>query len=132
MSFAPRPVVVKVDATRYRLDTLTNRFIDAGFQVVKATSIKEGLKVARRCKPNLIVAIDNLRSGLDAVQWLELQHSDVEGALAMTPLLIVTDNKRVESLRIHELPDRVKVLQRSRKHEAVVNNAQRLLGHGHF
>jgi DNA-binding response OmpR family regulator len=109
----PRPLIVKIDPIHHRKDALADMLIEAGFQVARASSIKEGIKLARRCKPNLIVTVDNSKAGVDAVKWLELQHSDSEVGLAMTPLLILAEFHRSERLHIHELPDRVKVLLKS-------------------
>ncbi len=112
MPVTPRPLIIKVDATRYRQDKFTDRLIEAGYQVVKAKTIKDGIKLARRSKPSLIIAVDNPEAGIKADTWLEIQHSDVEPTLALTPLLIVADSQRANRLRVHELPDRVKVIQR--------------------
>lgn len=122
-----RPLVVKVDATHYPMDVFGDRLISEGFQVVKAASLAEGIKLARRCKPDLVVAIDDAESGVDAIEWLEMQHSDNEAALAMTPLLILADHSRLERLRVHELPDRVKVLQRPLELREFIQTAKHML-----
>lgn len=122
-----RPLVVKVDATHYPMDVFGDRLISEGFQVVKASSLKEGLKLARRCKPDLVVTIDDSEAGVDSIEWLELQHSDTEASLAMTPLLILAENLRLERLRVHELPDRVKVLQRPLELREFIQAARQML-----
>lgn len=127
MSIPPRLLVVKVDATHHRLDRYSKTLIDNGFQVVNSSTIKEGIKLARRCRPDLIIAVDNRKSGLDAGKWLEIQHSDSEPTLAMTPLLIVADAGRAERLRLHELPDRIKVLSRPLSPEALIDEAHQIL-----
>lgn len=132
MSVVPRPLIVKVDAAHHRLDTITNWFIDNGFQVVKAASIKEGIKLARRSKPTLIVAVDNPKAGLDAAHWLETQHSDSESALAMTPLLIIAETTRAPRLIVHELPDRVKVLSKPLTPENLLAAAHHILNAWRF
>lgn len=127
MSVIPRPLVVKVDATRHRLDKFTDRLIEVGYQVVKAKSIKEGIKLARRCKPNLIITVDNPEEGIKADTWLEAQHNDVEPLLALTPLLILADANRANRLRVHELPDRVKVVQQPIQPDMLLDNIDQFL-----
>lgn len=127
MSVVPRPLIIKVDPTHHRLDTIANWFVENGFQVIKAASIKEGIKLARRSKPTLIVAVDNPKAGLDAAHWLETQHSDTEGALAMTPLLIVAEANRATRLVVHELPDRVKVVAKPLTPEYLLAAAHHIL-----
>jgi CheY-like chemotaxis protein len=127
VSTTPRPLVIKVDATHYPLDVFSDRLVSEGFQVVKAASLKEGIKLARRCKPDLVVAVDDPATGIDAAEWLELQHSDNEVTLAMTPLLILAESNRVERLRIHELPDRVRVLQRPLDLRELIRAARQML-----
>lgn len=122
----PRPVVVKVDVAHMFQDTFSNHLIEAGFQVVKAASIKDGIKVARRCKPHLILVIDNPKQQIDAASWLEAQHTDTEPSLAVTPLLIVASQKRAERLRVHELPDRVQVVANP-THPSMLSHQLRLL-----
>lgn len=127
MSVPPRSLVVKIDATHHRSDRYSKHLIDNGFQVVNASTIKDGIKLARRCRPDLIIAVDNQKSRLDAGKWLEIQHSDSEPTLAMTPLLIVADAGRAERLRLHELPDRIKVLSRPLAPEALIDEANQIL-----
>jgi chemotaxis response regulator CheB len=122
-----RPLVVKVDATHYPMDVFGDRLISEGFQVVKASSLKEGLKLVRRCKPDLVVTIDDSEAGVDSIEWLELQHSDSEASLVMTPLLILAENVRLDRLRVHELPDRVKVLQRPLELREFIQAARQML-----
>ena len=110
MSSVLRPLIVKVDAFHYRMDLVANQLIEAGFQLVRASTVKEGIRLARRCKPVLILTIDNPRAGIDGAHWLEVQHSDSEVSLAMTPLLILAETGRAERLKVHELPDRVQIL----------------------
>lgn len=132
MSVVPRPLIIKIDAAHHRLDSITGWLIENGFQVVKAASIKEGIKLARRSKPTLIVAIDNPKAGLDAAHWLEIQHSDTESTLAMTPLLIVADTHRATRLYVHELPDRVKVLPKPLTAELLLAAAHHILNAWQF
>lgn len=122
-----RPLVVKVDATHYPMDVFGDRLISEGFQVVKASSLKEGLKLVRRFKPDLVVTIDDSEAGVDSIEWLELQHSDSEASLVMTPLLILAENMRLDRLRVHELPDRVKVLQRPLELREFIQAARQML-----
>jgi hypothetical protein len=110
LSDAPRPLVLKLDAKQYRLDPYTEGLIADGFQVVRGTTPKEGLRLARRAKPDLCLVFDNPKAGLDGKEWLALQHADVEAWLVMIPLLIVAERKRGAELRLHELPGRVRVV----------------------
>ncbi|NDJ85185.1 MAG: hypothetical protein GYB66_04815 [Chloroflexi bacterium] len=127
MSVVPRPLVMKIDARPPRLDLAGERLIEAGFQLVKAASIKEGIRLARRCNPHLIVTVDNPRRGFDAVQWLEQQHSDTSVALAMTPLVVLADEYRVDRLAIHELPDRVRILTQPVNPEQLLAEVRQIL-----
>ena len=110
MSSIPRPLIIKIDGKSHRLDRIATHFIEDGFQVVKAPSVKEGIKIAQRSEPHLIIVVDNLKAGLNAEKWLVAQHSDSYAHLVMTPLLILASAKRLEILEVHELPDRVKIL----------------------
>ena len=60
----------------------------------------------------LVVVYDDPEGKIDAVHWLEMQHTDPLPRLAMTPLLVLADANRVPDLRKEELADRVVVLQR--------------------
>lgn len=114
MSATPRPLIIKIDALRRRrADHITAHLSAAGFQVINAVTIKEGVKLGERATPQLIIAVDNLRSGIDAEQWLLEQHNGQSSRLAMIPLIMLADRRRVDALRIHELPDRVMVLDAS-------------------
>jgi DNA-binding response OmpR family regulator len=127
----PRPLVVKVDVARMQ-DTYGNHLITEGFQVVKAASIKDGIKVARRSKPDLILVIDNLKQNLDAAEWLEAQHNDSNVSLALTPLVIIAPAKRAERLIIHELPDRVEIMQQPFGLPALSEKIRYMLSIGSF
>ena len=105
-----RPLILKLDAKQYRLDPFREELIGAGFQVVRGASLAEGLKLARRARPDLCLVFDNPKAGVDGQAWLSLQHSDVEAMLATVPLIIVAERKRMVGLRPHELPGRVKVV----------------------
>lgn len=128
----PRPLVVKVDATHHTSDVYSENFISAGFQVVRAMSVKEGIKLARRCKPDLIVTLDDPKHGIDAAEWLRVQHSDTEARLAMTPLIILAANRNLDRLRIHELPDRVRVLQRALDFNSLLSHVRQMLARWDF
>lgn len=127
MSSAPRPLIVKIDALHARLDLVGNHLIEAGFQLVRASTIKEGIRLARRCRPVLILAIDNRQAGIDGAEWLEMQHSDKEVSLALTPLIILAEMGRAERLKVHELPDRVQILPSMLAPEELVKHIQDIL-----
>src|SRR5205085_5157312 len=82
-----------------------------GLEVVSANNYDEALKLAHECRPALVVVYDNPEGNVDAIHWLEMQHTD-QPDLAMTPLLILADANRVPELQVEELPDRVVVVQR--------------------
>ena len=130
---APRPIIVKLNAQRRRSDHVGDMLVEYGYQVVRGTSVHEGLRVARRIQPDLIIVFDNLKAGLDGKDWLNQQHSDVSvDNLAMIPLLIVTDTKRLPSLKVHELPGRVKIILKSSGHEHFVPIVNNLLSTSDF
>ncbi len=109
---APKTCILKLYNTDYTLDPYADRLISQGYEVVNASTYDEALLAAHRCHPALIVVYDDPTTDVDAVRWLEMQHSDRESWMAMTPLLILADASRIPTLRIEELPDRVVVLQR--------------------
>lgn len=118
---APRPIIVKLDAQRRRADRVGDMLIEYGYQVVRGTSVNDGLRVARRIQPDLIMVFDNLKAGLDGKSWLTAQHADISADnLAMIPLLIVTDAKRLPTLKVHELPGRVTVILKPSQQENFV------------
>lgn len=130
---APRPIIVKLDAQRRRADRISDVLIEAGYQVVRGSSVRDGLRVARRVQPDLIMVFDNLKVGLDGQEWLDLQHSDVSADnLAMIPLLIVTDRKRLPTLQVHELPGRVKIIVKPNENEYFVPIVHKLLSMAGF
>lgn len=133
MTAMPRPLIIKIDANqRRRRDRLTNFLGEAGFQVINATSIGDGIKLGQGASPHLIIAVDSPRRGLDAERWLRQQHNNPNGDLAMTPLLILADNGRIAALRIHELPDRVKVISSRIEPEVLVEEIRTILSIWHF
>ncbi len=128
MSAAARPLIIKLDATpRRRADRIAVHFSEAGFQVINAASIAEGVRLGERAHPRLILALDALRNGLDAEAWLAAQHTSPSSTLAMTPLLILASVQRVQHLRIHELPDRVRVMPDNSPLSEILEAAQQIL-----
>jgi DNA-binding NtrC family response regulator len=123
----PRPLIVKLDAHHYRLDTYHEQLVADGFQVVRGTSIKEGIKLIRRVKPDLIVVIDNPGAGLGGSEWLSNQHSDLDGVSAMIPLIIVAERQRVPTLKVHELPGRVKIVQSPLQLDTLITSIRDML-----
>ncbi len=125
---APRPIIVKLDGQHRRADRISDLLIESGYQVVRGSSVRDGLRVARRVQPDLIIVFDNLKVGLDGQEWLNQQHSDVSADnLAMIPLLIVTDTKRLATLKVHELPGRVKIIAKPNENERFVPIVHKLL-----
>lgn len=124
---APRPLIIKLDARQYRIDTYHEGLIAHGFQVVRGASTKDGIKLARRIKPDLIIVFDNPRAGLDASEWLHIQHSDSVASLAMTPLLIIATSQRMAQLTIDQLPGRVQLMISPVELENLVEKAREML-----
>ena len=108
----PRPILIKLDNSYYLRDRWRDRLVEAGFQVIRARDFQDGLRLARRLHPELIFIVDDQRRGIDAIEWIELQHADQDGILAVTPLLILAGRKAAEEVRLQELPDRVRLLAR--------------------
>lgn len=111
-SHEPRAVILKLYNTDYTLDPYGDRLISQGYDVINASNYAEAIKLARQYNPVLILVYDDPNANVDAVQWLQLQHEDRVGRLAMIPLLILADAERVPELRLEEIADRVVVLQR--------------------
>jgi hypothetical protein len=109
---APKTCILEVCNTSYPLDPYSDRLKSQGYEVMSASNYDEALKLAHECRPVLIVVYDDPNGKIDAVQWLEIQHTNPAAHLAMTPLLILADANRVPDLRQEELTDRVVVLQR--------------------
>lgn len=128
MSAIPRPLIIKLDTgRRRRADRITMHLSKAGFQVINATTVEEGLKLGERATPQLIIAIDDLRNGLDAERWLYAQHSSHTSTLPMVPLLILTQGNRIQQLQVHELPDRVRILPSSISPSRLLEEVQHIL-----
>ncbi len=109
---APKTCILKLYNADYTLDPYTDRLVSQGHDVINVHNYDEALETAHRCHPALIVVYDDPSTDVDSVHWLEIQHTDRESWMAMTPLLVLADASRVPTLRIQELPDRVVVLQR--------------------
>jgi DNA-binding response OmpR family regulator len=124
---APRPLIIKLDAKQYRIDTYSEGLIAHGFQVVRGASTKDGIKLARRVEPDLIIVFDNLRAGMDATKWLHIQHSDSVASLAMTPLLIVATSRRATQLTVDQLPGRVQLMTSPVEVDKLVAKVQSML-----
>jgi DNA-binding response OmpR family regulator len=109
---APRQtLIVKLYRNPYSLDPFSDRLNSQGYEVLNASTYQAGLELARKQRPALIVVHDDPVDGIDALRWIELQHTDQVAALAMIPLIILADATRVPLLRREEQPDRVMVLQ---------------------
>ncbi len=119
---APKTCILKLYNADYTLDPYADRLSSQGYEVVNVRSYEEALEAAHRCHPALIVVYDDPATDVDAVHWLELQHSDREAWMAMTPLLVLADTTRVPDLQVEELPDRVVVL---RRHADTLNHLTR-------
>ncbi len=109
---APSTCILELCNTDYTLDPYSDRLVSQGYEVVSAHNYDDALALAHQCQPALVVVYDSPDTNVDAVQWLEMQHTDPNPQLAMTPLLILADASRVPTLNVEELPDRVVVLQR--------------------
>src|SRR5436190_14461220 len=95
---APRTCILELCNTDYTLDPYSDRLTSQGYEVVSAHNYDEALSLAHQCHPVLVVVYDNPATNVDAVRWLEMQHTDPNPALAMTPLLILADAARVPTL----------------------------------
>jgi ABC-type Na+ transport system ATPase subunit NatA len=109
---ANQPCILKLYNTAYTLDPYHDRLTSQGFDVYETKSYKDALDMAPKLKPCMILVYDDPASDVDAVKWIELQHMAKDSHTAITPLLILADSSRMETLRTEELPDRVVVLQR--------------------
>jgi hypothetical protein len=108
----PKTLLLELSNADLTLDPFQDRLISQGYEVITAKSYDAALKLARSESPSIIIVYDDPVTGIDAVQWLNLQHYDRISRLAMTPLLILADISRLSALKVQELPDRVVVLQR--------------------
>jgi len=104
--------ILKLANSSFAIDPYHDRLASQGYTVIDGTTYENALALAHRHHPELIILYDDPESGIDARRWLELQHYDRFPWMATTPLLILVDSSRVESLRVEELPDRVILLQR--------------------
>jgi hypothetical protein len=109
---APKTCILKLYNADYALDPYSDRLTSQGYEVVNVHNYQDALEEAHRYRPALIVVYDDPNTDIDAVRWLEMQHSDRSAWMAMTPLLILADASRVPELSIEELPDRVIILRR--------------------
>jgi hypothetical protein len=109
---APKTCILELYNQDYTLNPYSDRLTSQGYEVVHAANYDEGINLAHECRPVLVVVHDDPNANIDAVRWLELQHYDRVGQLAMTPLMILADANRVPALRVEELPDRVVVIPR--------------------
>lgn len=123
----PRLAILKIDNSHYAFDRYRDKLMDAGYQVIRAANFKEAVRLARRAHPNLILLLDNQKIGLDAVEWVEIQHADADPALAMIPLLILVYPGQVAEVRLQELPDRVQTLQRPIEMDTVLESIKKMI-----
>lgn len=129
MTHAPRLTIIKLDNSYYLRDRWRDRLTEAGFQVIRARDYQDGLRLARRIHPDLIFLVDDQPRGMDAIEWIELQHTDQDGVLALTPLLILAGRKAGAEVRLQELPDRVRLLLRPIDPALVIRAAQEMITH---
>jgi len=108
----PNTFILELCNTGNTLDLYGDRLTSQGYEVVSTNNYTDGLRLAHEYRPALVVVYDDPATNIDAVRWLELQHSDHDAKLVMTPLLILADPNRSAYLRFEELPDRVVVVQR--------------------
>jgi CheY-like chemotaxis protein len=109
---ANRIRILKLFNVPFALDPYHDRLISQGYEVANVSSYQEALDYAHEYQPSLFIVYDDSDSGIDALEWLRLQHTDRHGWMATTPLIILADALRVDMLKHEELPDRVIVLQR--------------------
>ncbi len=107
-----RPYILEISNTGNLLDLYGDRLTSQGYEVLTAGNYADALKLARQYRPCLILIYDDPVSNVDALRWLEMQHSDNLPQLAMTPLVILADAARLPALRDEQMPDRVILLQR--------------------
>jgi CheY-like chemotaxis protein len=124
---APRQTILKVDHSRALLDRWRDWLVDGGYHVIRARSFKDGVRLARRVHPNVIIVMDDPKNDLDAIEWLELQHADADPVLAMTPLLIIADARQNDEVRLQELPDRVRVVVRPLSPDTLIHAVRHLI-----
>jgi len=125
----PRQVViVKLLHNSFALDLYSDRLTAQGYAVLNMSSYEAALVAARRYRPAIIVVHDDPDEKIDAAQWLQLQHTDQVGALAMIPLIILASPARALELRPNELPDRVIIVRnRADTLNQMARTIQRLL-----
>jgi len=109
---AVRPYILEISNTGNILDLYGDRLTSQGYEVLTATNYADALKLARQFKPYIILVYDDPSTNVDALRWLEMQHSDSVAQLAMTPLVILADATRLPAFREEYMADRVVVLQR--------------------
>lgn len=128
-----RTCILKLYNTSYTLDPYHDRLASQGYKVIDATNYHVALDLAHEFYPSLIMVYDDPDSNIDALKWLELQHTDRFSWMATTPLLILSDPARIPLLRTEEQPDRVIVLQlRADTLNQLTRTVKRLLQIGQF
>src|SRR5579859_8183970 len=93
-------IIVKLHHNLYALDLYADRLSAQGYSVMTVPTYDEALELVHRYHPALIIVHDDPDLQIDAVQWLEMQHTDRLPWLAMIPLIILADGGRVPALRI--------------------------------
>src|SRR5262249_55391438 len=109
---AARQYILEISNTGNLLDLYGDRLTSQGYEVLTATNYADALKLARQNQPCIIVVYDDPATNVDALRWLEMQHTDSQPQLAMIPLLILADAARLPILKAEQMADRVVVLQR--------------------
>jgi hypothetical protein len=80
----PKTCILELCNTAYPLDPYSDRLTSQGYEVVSANNYDDALKLAHQCNPALVVVYDDPDGKVDAIRWLEMQHSDGVADLAMT------------------------------------------------
>lgn len=106
-----RPLIIKLYKTSYSLDPYADRLYSHGYEVINTNTYSSTLKSARESRPALIVVHDDPDNGIDALDWLAMQHFDAASALSMTPLIVLADTARLPILGGERQADRVIILQ---------------------
>src|SRR5438477_17310 len=104
---APKTLFLELCNADLTLDTYQDRLTSQGYEVISTKGYDEAIQLARMYLPALVIVYDDPTTSIDAVKWIELQHSDRAAQLAMIPILILADANRMNDLREQELPDRV-------------------------
>lgn len=83
-----KPKILIIEDEKILVEMYYDVFIQAGFKVFSATEAKEGLEMAKKEKPDLIV-LDILLPRENGISFLEWQKKDPE--IASIPVVVFTN-----------------------------------------